>query len=717
MINIADNSLSFRCDMGSNEIKTYPRPGLDPACRQDLKVTNLSSTGFDVQIGKSPIVTYNVSNATYNGANGKLVLTIGANHGLKKGSTLKLADESIALTCTAPTGTHDYKGGTVTNAITITAGNVQKDVTNASYDPSTGLLVLTIGSHSFTTSDTVTIGAGKIVFSCDADNHATNHSYPRSGDPAYNTARPITAVDTSGGTITVDVGIANPTGNTKSYPRTTIDTHTAQAGTTYEPATGVLTVITTSDHNMKDGDWVKIADNAISFICEYGVGEHIYDGGTATDVLTITPVGAPFDQTKSVTWADYDHLTGDLVLTIGTHNYSVGDSVKIADNGLSFTCSADSHQTSHTYPRAVAADGQPDPAYDTSLNITAVDTTGGKITVNVGDVSDVSRTKSYPRSTDGISGKWIKVFSASGSTFKIDVLQGDISTNNSTHTFAGCAANAISQKRDRAYDAPIEVISANQGAGTITLQVGKTGNLNAHTFDSGSTTAGAVISGGNYNHTFVKSDIGSITRGFNQNNELFSVKNFQVARQGHSFAIGDRMKVVGLVTSALVHEPIQEFELNVASTSNDYFSAWQFGEIDFIDDIRFLQDGSRTRFPIFLNGQLLSFEKDESDPLSAQIDLNAVLLIFVNGVLQTPNWAYQFFGGTSFTFTEAPDADDKVDIFFFKGQDGIDIKIVDIDESIKIGDHLKIKKHNALESTRSQYKDCLLYTSPSPRDS
>ena len=596
MITIADNSLSFRCDMGSNEIKTYPRPGKDPACRQDLKVTNLSSTGFDVQIGRSPLVTYNVTDGSYEGYNGKLVLTIGANHGLKKGTTIKLADESIAFTC-------GFNGG-----------------------------------------------------------------------------------------------------GTKSYPRTIIDTHTAQAGTTYEPATGVLTVVTTSAHNMRDGDWVKIADNAISFICEYGYGEHIYDGGTATDVLTITPVGAPFDQTRSVTDASYDHVTGDLVLTIGTHNYSVGDSLKIATDGLSFTCSADSHQTSHTYPRAVnGSDGTPDPAYETSLSMTAVDTVAGTITVNVVSVTDSSRTKSYPRSTDGISGKWIKVFSASGSTFKIDVLQGDISTNNSTHSFAGCVANSISQKRDRAYDAPIEIISANQGAGTITLNVGKTGNTDAHTFDSA--VAGAVISGGNYNHTFVKSDIGSITRGFNQNNELFSVKNFQVARQGHSFAIGDRMKVVGLVTSALVHEPIQEFELNVASTSNDYFAAWQFGEIDFIDDIRFLQDGSRTRFPIFLNGQLLSFEKDESDPLSAQIDLNAVLLIFVNGVLQTPNWAYQFFGGTSFTFTEAPDADDKVDIFFFKGQDGIDIKIVDIDESIKIGDQLKIKKHNALESTRSQYKD------------
>ena len=594
-ITIADNSLSFRCDMGSNEIKTYPRPGKDPACRKDLKVTNLSSTGFDVQIGRSPIVNYDVTDASYNGTNGKLVLTIGANHGLKKGTSIKLADESITFDC-------GYNGG-----------------------------------------------------------------------------------------------------GTESYPRTLIDTHTAQAGTTYEPATGVMTVVTTAPHNMRDGDWVKIADNSISFTCEYGYGEHIYDGGTAVDVLTITPVGAPFDQTRSVTDASYDYVTGELILTIGTHNFSVGDSLKIAADGLSFTCSADNHQSSHTYPRLVnGSDGTPDPAYDTSLPITAVDTVAGTVTVNVVAVTESSRTKSYPRSTDGISGKWIKVFAASGSTFKIDTLQGILPTNNSTHSFTGCVADAISQKRDRAYDAPIEIISANQGTGTITINVGKTGNTDTHTFNSA--TAGAVISGGNYNHTFVKSDSGSITRGFNQNNELFGIKNFQVARTGHSFAIGDRMRVVGLVTSALVHEPIQEFELNVASTSNDFFAAWQFGEIDFIDDIKFLQDGSRTRFPIFLNGQLLSFEKDETDPLSAQIDLNAVLLIFVNGVLQTPNFAYQFFGGTSFTFTEAPDTNDKVDIFFYKGQDGVDIKIVDIDETIKVGDQLQLKKHNGIESTRTQFK-------------
>jgi len=269
----------------------------------------------------------------------------------------------------------------------------------------------------------------------------------------------------------------------------------------------------------------------------------------------------------------------------------------------------------------------------------------------------------------------------------------------------GCVADAISQKRDRAYDAPIEILSANQAAGTITLQVGKTGNTDVHTFNSGSTTAGAVISGGNYNHTFIKSNPDSITRGYNSNNQLHSIQNFKVSRPGHSFSIGDKFKVVGLVTSALVHEPVHEFQLNVARTSNDFFSAWQFGEIDFIDNIKFMQDGTRRRYPLFLNGQLLSFEKDETDPLSAQIDLNAILLIFVNGVIQTPDIAYQFFGGTSFTFTEPPDEGDKVDIFFYKGQDGVDIKIVDIEESIKRGDEVKINKHRSIAGTKDQVEE------------
>ena len=47
---------------------------------------------------------------------------------------------------------HIYNGGTATNAITITQGSVQEDVTDATYNPVTGDLVLTIGAHSYTTA-------------------------------------------------------------------------------------------------------------------------------------------------------------------------------------------------------------------------------------------------------------------------------------------------------------------------------------------------------------------------------------------------------------------------------------------------------------------------------------------------------------------------------------------------------------------------------------
>ena len=103
---------------------------------------------------------------------------------------------------------------------------------------------------------------------------------------------------------------------------------------------------------------------------------------------------------------------------------------------------------------------------------------------------------------------------------------------------------------------------------------------------------------------------------------------------------------------------------------------------------------------MFFNGQLLSFEKDNTNSQSALIDLDAVLLIFVNGVLQKPGESYTFQGGTTFTFEEAPTGEtspgandhDKVDIFFYKGQDGVDVDIVDVQETIKIGDELKITK-------------------------
>ncbi|BCU98582.1 MAG: hypothetical protein CM15mV22_2140 [Eurybiavirus sp.] len=60
------------------------------------------------------------------------------------------------------------------NAVTVvTDSNTQKDVTNAVYNPTNGQVELTIGNHSYTTSDTVKIAVNSLTFTCDEDSNAT----------------------------------------------------------------------------------------------------------------------------------------------------------------------------------------------------------------------------------------------------------------------------------------------------------------------------------------------------------------------------------------------------------------------------------------------------------------------------------------------------------------------------------------------------------------
>ena len=170
---------------------------------------------------------------------------------------------------------------------------------------------------------------------------------------------------------------------------------------------------------------------------------------------------------------------------------------------------------------------------------------------------------------------------------------------------------------------------------------------------------------------------------------LFEVKSFKISRPGYGFRIGDVLKPVGLVTGRNLAAPLADFELTVLDTFSDSFSAWQFGELDFIDSVENLQNGARTRFPLYYNGQLLSFETDAS----SEIDLNTVLLVFVNGVIQEPGVHYQFEGGTSFTFTSAPTTNDNISIFFYRGTRGSDSTSVNINETIKVGDDVLLQKN------------------------
>ena len=181
----------------------------------------------------------------------------------------------------------------------------------------------------------------------------------------------------------------------------------------------------------------------------------------------------------------------------------------------------------------------------------------------------------------------------------------------------------------------------------------------------------------------------------------FEVSEFQISRSGYAFQKGDVFKPVGLVTDSRLSSPISNFELTVLETYSDNFAAWEFGELDYIDSIKELQDGTRTRFPLNYNSELLSFESDEDEPV--RDNMNNVLVIFINGILQEPLINYVFEGGTSFIFTKAPLPQDEVEIYFYKGLKGKDSVLNDnVKPTIEPGDIVQVISNNIISNTVTQ---------------
>ena len=169
---------------------------------------------------------------------------------------------------------------------------------------------------------------------------------------------------------------------------------------TYDPVNGAFTM-TLAGHSLSTSDKVTIADNAFTFTCtmnnnasqktyprpgkDPARGQQLAITGTTTDTFTVNVGESPIVNHQP-TAVSYNENTGDMVCTIGPHTLTVGTSVRLEEEGMTFRCSMDGYTTDHPYPRQVAGDGSPDPAYNTALNITSVTT--NTITINVGTASD-----------------------------------------------------------------------------------------------------------------------------------------------------------------------------------------------------------------------------------------------------------------------------------------------------------------------------------------
>ena len=450
-VQIAEGSLSFKCAKDDYAtVHAYPRK-TDPAYNVNLGIVSATTNTFEVRVGPSTIQERSISTSTYDAGTGELVLNVGAghsyydhsshtistatynastgvleptiaNHGFVAGEYVKFDLESISFKC-------DLDGYTATKAYPRYSDPFLNKwlpiyhVGVNTFSVNVGVSTI-VNAHWFQSAtagglkkarDTVGINTASIRFTCARDNHATEHAYPRPDDPIGGNVS-VGIGSTSADTITINVGVSTIV----NYGITTA-AYTASSGimtvfsnvhgfngalpksvefATYDAGSGIMTC-TVPNHGMVTGNRVQFARGSIRFRCMMDQRKTIKDYPRRKDPadqqwLSITTVdldkfsvnvGTSPLVYHSPTSGSYDPFTGLMTVDIGSHTLQKGTGVRLKTRGFKFTCALDNHATNHYYPRASGISG-PDPAYNTSVKITA--TTDTTITLDVGKSSNQS---------------------------------------------------------------------------------------------------------------------------------------------------------------------------------------------------------------------------------------------------------------------------------------------------------------------------------------
>ena len=181
-----------------------------------------------------------------------------------------------------------------------------------------------------------------------------------------------------------------------------------------------------------------------------------------------------------------------------------------------------------------------------------------------------------------------------------------------------------------------------------------------------------------------------------------SVIDFVIRNTGYSYGQGDILTVaiggtVGIPTDTT--KTFSEFKVNVEKTYSMEFNGLSIGNLQVLDEIENQFDGEKVKFALRLDNIRYSIRSKRG----SKINIDSLLLVFVNDVLQVPSEAY-FVNGSNITFTEAPKSGDTCKILFYKGTGDIDVLDVDILETVKVGDSLTLNDYNNIdyqENTRS----------------
>ena len=177
LIKFDPGALVFRCSMDDySTLHAYPRQG-DPAADKWLKITAKTTNTFTVNVGTSPTVNHQVSDATYNPTSGLMTLTIGSGHGLTAGTSIKMPVGAVTFSCAFGGGGQVNKSYPRSDFI-----NPGGQVTNAAYNPTTGIMtVTTTSAHGLQNGNKIKLEQDSFTFTC--THGSGNKTYPRSTDP------------------------------------------------------------------------------------------------------------------------------------------------------------------------------------------------------------------------------------------------------------------------------------------------------------------------------------------------------------------------------------------------------------------------------------------------------------------------------------------------------------------------------------------------------
>ena len=394
----------------------------DQVTLSGIAFTCPSGSGITTTIFPEPQASYTVDEV---GVNTEFSCVVGSgkyNHGYNPAihQFVRAKPNAISVFGSATKHTpygaiYDGNVGIVTLTLSnhgFTAPTAVRAGAGTTFTAATGVLdVVTTTTHGFSNGDLVKLEEGAITFSCDMDNRGTNHLYPRVGDPASRKYLPISNVTSNG--FRMNVGSSSNTSQ-----------HYFEAGA----ANGIKKATTI----------IGIATESMVFTCsmDYNTTEHAYPRSTdyagqpgqwlGVDAITndtqYTVAAGSGDETTT-----YNPETGimRLFLSGGAHGMKNGEYIKITDGSLKFSC-----------------------AY--------------------GGASGSAAQKDYPRSTDPISGRWIKVFAVTENTVSVQVLNDIPSTNTDAHTFVSATSSGI---RRRNGTANVYVGVSSSGGSVAPLQM------------------------------------------------------------------------------------------------------------------------------------------------------------------------------------------------------------------------------------------------------